>query len=306
MLVAMEISAATAGPWPVLSITLGVLLLGLAGLGAALLPRAGLRAPVEPPRDDLAAFLEHPPGTPGEWRLPTQGWASLAPGALVTGSGVAPAPRAPGVRAVLAAMALAGLVLVSTGAAVAVGTRQGAPTADPTGASATADPTAPEPAPGAVEARLTFRGVVLEPRAVGVTATYPGLRLTGDAGRPRAHLELPTWNCLAGEAPADPVAAGCIRSVPEFGDLAAPELDVTRTEHGLRISGRFTTQVRPNGSSPSATGRTYAVVVTVETAGRPGEGWVAAEGALQLGDERAETTGTDAGAGVNVLRYGDR
>src|SRR4051812_38752135 len=99
MLVAMEISAAAAGPWPVLGVVLGILLLGLAGLGAALLPRWRTpAAATEPPRDDLAAFLEHPPGSPGERRPPTQGWASLAPAAPPTGSGAAPAPRAPGVR----------------------------------------------------------------------------------------------------------------------------------------------------------------------------------------------------------------
>jgi hypothetical protein len=197
-------------------------------------------------------------------------------------------------------MGVAGLALVATDAAVAVGTR--APAENP----AAADQPAPRPAPGAVEARLSFGGVVLEPRAVGVTATYPELRLTGDADRPRAHLELPTWNCLTGEAPADPVAAGCARSMPEFGDLAVPDLDVTRTADGLRISGRFATLARSNGSPPSATGRTYAVVVTVETGDRPTDGWLPAEGALQLGDGRAETTGSDARAGVNVLRYGDR
>lgn len=305
MLAPMEIFAAAAGPWPVLGVVLGVLLLGLAALGVALLRRRKHPVtPGEPPRDDLDAFLEHPPGTPGSPRPPTEGWASLAPAAPSTGPDVATPPRAPGVRVALAAMAVAGLVLVATGAAVAGATR--APAERPAGTSAAADPTAPGPAPGAVEARLSFGGVVLEPRAVGVTATYPELRLTGDADRPRAHLELPTWNCLAGEAPADPVAAGCVRSMPEFGDLAVPDLDVTRTADGLRISGRFATLVRPNGSSPSETGRTYAVVVTVETGDRPTHGWLPAEGALQLGDDRAETTGSDAGAGVNVLRYGDR
>ena len=39
-------------------------------------------------------------------------------------------------------------------------------------------------------------------------------------------MELPTFNCLTDHAPADPVAAGCLRSLTEHGDLATPELEV--------------------------------------------------------------------------------
>ena len=61
---------------------------------------------------------------------------------------------------------------------------------------------------------MTFGGVVLEPRAVGVTATYPSVEvLVRRRPRPRA-IAFPTFNCLTGEAPADPVAAGCTPARP--------------------------------------------------------------------------------------------
>jgi hypothetical protein len=199
-------------------------------------------------------------------------------------------------------MAVTGLLLVAAAAAVAAGADGRNPTARPAGTSASGRPLES----GAVEARLTFGGVVLEPHAVGVTATYPGLRLTGEPGRRRAHLALPTWNCLAAEAPADPSAAGCRPSVPEYADLAEPDLDVTETADGLRIAGRFATVTRSNGAAAERTGRAYDLVVTVVPGKRPENGWLAADAVLRLGDQRTGTTGTDAAAAVNVVRYGDR
>ena len=76
--------------------------------------------------------------------------------------------------------------------------------------------------------RLTFGGIVLERRAVGVTATYPQVTVTSDGEEAVAHVELPTFNCLTDQAPADPVAAGCVASLTESADLATPELTVTR------------------------------------------------------------------------------
>jgi hypothetical protein len=200
-------------------------------------------------------------------------------------------------------MAVTGLVLVGGAAAVAAGTQDGRPS---TRSASTASGTGAPRDPGAVEARLSFGGVVLEPHAVGVTATYPELRLTGRTGGLRARVELPTWNCLAAEAPADPDAAGCRRSVTEYADLAEPDLEVSETGRGIEISGRFPTVAHPNGSAPAATGHTYELRVTVVAGDDPREGWLPADAVLRLGSGRAETTGTDAAAGINVLRYGGR
>jgi hypothetical protein len=64
MLVRMDIPAA-AGPWIALGVVVGIVLLGLVGLGAALLlrrPPGGAPEPTGDDTDDLAAFHEHPPG----------------------------------------------------------------------------------------------------------------------------------------------------------------------------------------------------------------------------------------------------
>jgi hypothetical protein len=316
MLVGMDIPGTSAGAWLALGVVLGVLMLGLAVLGAALLFRR--EGPVDrpdddvlrddEPHDDLAGFLEHPPGTARGSQPPAEGWVSLAPSPVpvrIPEPVGVPAPRPLGTRAVLAVMAVAALRLVAAAAAVAAATDRANPTARP--AQASAPPTTGRPLErGAVEARLTFGGVVLEPHAVGVTATYPGLRLLGEPGRLRAHVELPTWNCLAAAAPADAAAAGCRRSVTEYADLAEPALEVRETSEGVRIAGRFPTVTRSNGGSSARTGRTYELVVTVVPGDRPENGWLPADAVLRLGDQRTETTGTDAAAGVNVLRYGER
>ena len=322
MLVAMDIPAAAAGPWIALGVVLAVVLLGLVGLGAGLLarrpPAGAVPTPAEQPHgdppdhprehghDDLAAFLEHPPGSSGHRGTTVAGWATLSAPAPMTGRlpqpAAAPASPPGPSRQVLVALATAALLLLGAAAAVATGladrdtgpsTATPSPTSAPTGRPLDAEE---------VEVRLTFGGMVLEEHAVGVTATYPELHLTGN----RAHVELPTYNCLAAEAPADPAAAGCRRSVPEYADLVAPDLEVTRTDDGLTITGRFPTLTRPNGTAPAATGRAYELRVTVVHGDRPEDGWLPARGVLRLGAYETATTGTDAAAGVNVLRYGDR
>jgi hypothetical protein len=150
-----------------------------------------------------------------------------------------------------------------------------------------------EVGPDGMRAELSFAGVVLERRAVGVTATYPTLRLTAadvPDGPAVAHVELPTFNCLTDEAPADPVAAGCLRTPVEYADLPTPALSVSRTGDGVRISGRFATYLRPNGSAPVWTGRVYPLTVTVV----PGRSAGATEGLLELGDDRARLSGDPA------------
>jgi hypothetical protein len=133
--------------------------------------------------------------------------------------------------------------------------------------------------------RLGFEGVVLERRAVGITAAYPSISATAAAvpgGPALAHVRLPVWNCLTDTAPADPVAAGCQRMPTEYAELPTPALSVTENGQGLRISGRFPTYVRPAGSPPAWTGRAYPITVNVAPDGD------SATGTLHLGVERAE------------------
>ncbi len=164
----------------------------------------------------------------------------------------------------------------------------------------TAPPEQPEPGdPGAgrlmttsvpigddgVFARLAFEGLVLERRAVGITAAYPSVSVTAaevPGGPALAHVRLPVWNCLTDTAPVDPVAAGCRRLPTEYAELPTPALTVTEQGDGLRISGRFPTYVRPAGSPPAWTGRVYPLTVHIAADGGD------ATGALHLGTQRAD------------------
>lgn len=310
MLTGMDIPVA-AGPWLVLGVVLGILLPLLAALAVLALRRRPAR-PEKPPaptpasaglaQDDLPGFLESPPGS-----APTSaavgGWAALS--SPVTPP---PAPDRPPERSgsigVLVAMAVTALVLIGAAAAVAAA-GIGDPAADRSharddarGAHArTTEAARSETA----SARLTFGGVVLERHAVGVTVAYPRVRVSADGDRATAEVELPTFNCLRGDAPEDPVPAGCTRSVTEHAELSTPDLEVAADGAGLRLSGRFASVLRPNGSPPEATGRVYELVVRVAPRdGRAGEGAEPATGLLQLGDDRVAT---DHGK-PNALTYG--
>lgn len=277
-------------PWLALGVVLGVGLVLLVGAAAAALRRRSHPVPDEPGGDDLPGFLESPPGSTTP--VPV-GWAALS---AVPASTPAP-PPAPTTRRrrdiviPLAAMVVAAVLLL--GVAVAATSR---PDERPTPSRS------PSPAGWAPSARLTFGGVVLEPRAVGVTATYPVVQLSTEDGRTVGRIEFPTFNCLTSEAPADPVAAGCVPAVPEYAELRSPELVVRADGDGLDATGRFPTEVRPNGSPPTATGRSYALHITVTPSGGPEEdGWRPAHGTLELGSGRALTVDRP---GVNVLRAG--
>jgi hypothetical protein len=185
-------------------------------------------------------------------------------------------------------MAVTALLLLGVAAAVAAGSR-------PDGRRGHAE--RPDAAMTRQMARLTFGGVVLEPRAVGVTATYPVVEVTTDGERSSARVEFPTFNCLTAEAPADPVAAGCTRSLTEYAELASPELLADADGDGLRISGRFATEFRPNGSAPTPTGRAYELRITVTPTDGRGRGWRPADGVLELGPDTAVTTEGEIRAG---------
>ncbi|MEX5718135.1 hypothetical protein [Geodermatophilus maliterrae] len=272
-------------------------------------------------QDDLPGFAAAPPGTPP---VPEDDEEAAAPGPPATAgpSLPDPAPRA------VAGLTAAALALVAGLAGLSLTTRGGNPAGgqDPPAATATAPPPAPrapapppappdlpavpaDPLPGeqgagalaarsvplgedGVTARLTLDGLVLEQRAVGVTVTYPAVSVTvGGDGTALAHVRLPTWNCLGTTAPADPAAAGCTPTGVEYADLPTPALDVTRDGAALRLTGRFPTYTRANGTPPAYTGRVYPLTVTAAPAAFPRDGEAPAEGVLVLGTERAGTVG---------------
>jgi hypothetical protein len=328
MLIGMDIAAVQAAPstapWLVLGAVLAVVLLGLAGLVAVLVLRrppgdGPAPRPYEPApdaTDDLPGFLEHPPGSPGSPSPAAAGWPALSAASSAEPSR-APLPEPPAPERsrrqtglALAALSVTALLLVGVAAALAVAAQPAR--TDPEDTAALASDADPAPSPTApsqagalatssvspgrtgTTARLTFGGIVLERRAVGVTATYPRIELTSDGEHAVAHVGLPTFNCLTDHAPADPVAAWCLRSLTEHGDLATPELEVSRHGDRVRVSGRFPTYLRPNGTPPVWTGRVYELRVSAEPgAGDPDEGPVPATGVLELGPDRTETTGGD-------------
>jgi hypothetical protein len=288
MLTAMEIPV-TAGPWLVLGVVLGILLAALAALAAVGLRRRrapGPPAPSPPPEhgiDDLPGFLESPPGSTPAADDPHPAWPALsAPPRPPAAQPPEPVPGGDGgTRRALLAMAVTALLLVGAAAAVAIGTEDRPGRAPQAGTEPVGD----------VTAELAFEGVVLERHAVGVTVTYPRVRVTVRDGLPAAELELPTFNCLRDTAPEDPVAAGCSRSVPEYAQLAAPDLGLRTDGDGFRVSGAFPTSRRPNGSAPVSTGRVYEI--TVDVAPRDGsldEGSEPATGRLELGGDRVGTS----------------
>ena len=284
MLTAMEITG-TAGPWLALGVVLGLLLPALAALVAVALRRRRAPDPAPPPEpevDDLPGFLESPPGSVPAVDDPSPAWPALsAPPAAPLPE---PAPAGDGgPRLPLLATAVAALLLLGVAAVVAIAAddRPGAASPEPTRTAAAGD----------VSAQLTFQGIVLERRAVGVTVAYPRVRVTVRDGRAAAELELPTFNCLRDSAPRDPAAAGCTRTVPEYAELAAPGLELVRDGDGFRISGAFPTFVRPNGSAPVPTGRVYEVAVDVAPEdGRLDEGREPATGRFELGGEQVGTS----------------
>jgi hypothetical protein len=316
MLTAMEIA---------LGVALGVLGAALVALAGCLVIRRGHtgRGPARPSTgavDDLPGFLEHPPGTAGEPPGHHAGWAALAPPPPAPST--APGSGEPAGRLALVALGAAGVLLMALAIAVVAGRdaprphRQAGPAHEhhPTSAAPSAGATdggatdagalaGESLAPGrdGVAADLAFGGVVLERRVVGVTATYPRLEVVSDGERSLAHVELPTYNCLADRAPADPVAAGCSRSSTEYADLSGPGLTVVREGGGLRIAGRFPTYLRPNGTAPAWTGRTYELTVTAgPRSGDADDEWSPATGTLRLGPDR-----TSADPERSRLRHGN-
>jgi hypothetical protein len=183
----------------------------------------------------------------------------------------------------------------------AVPTTAAPATATATAAAALAFTSLPLGDDGAA-ASVTFGGVVLEQRAVGLTVTYPSLSISTDGAQALAHVRLPTFNCLTGEPPADPVAAGCSRSLTEYSDLANPALRVSRDDDRLDLVGLFPTYTRSNGSPPAYTGRAYQLTATISPDGAVRGGAAAATGVVRIGLDSAASTPVP---GVNVLQFAD-
>lgn len=298
MLGAMDVPAAAAGPWIVLGAVLGALL--LIAVGAAV---ARLRSPAAPsdpappppagePRDDLADFLAHPPGTRGVPDDDGDGWVPLAVAAPpVRSEEPAPRPTGRGPSGALAALAVGALLLVGIAAALAAAQRSADPTADAPAASPSPSTTGaapPDRREDGVVARLAFDGVVLEEHAVGVTAGFPELELSvDDEGRDLARLRLPAVNCLAVAAPPGPEDPNCRAARTEYAELGAPDLTVERDGDRLSVSGRFATSWRSPGAPAEPTGRSYDVSVTATAVGDGDAGWRAAEGELRWDDRRS-------------------
>jgi hypothetical protein len=144
--------------------------------------------------------------------------------------------------------------------------------------------------PDGVAASVTFEGVVLEQRAVGLTVTYPSVSVTTDGRRSLAHVRFPTFNCLTAEPPADPLAAGCVRSITEYADLPDPQLQVSRRGDRLELVGLFPTYTRPNGTAPGYTGRAYQLTVAISADGPGQDGRTPAVGVVRIGLDSAPTT----------------
>jgi hypothetical protein len=322
MLGRMDVQTASGPALPLgIAVAVGVLALALA---AALLiswrrpPRAPALPPAPPPGsypdDDLPSFREHPPGFPGARPVPAG--MTARPSAVAAGAGRNP------VRA-LTIMALVALLLIGAAAVVAAvaaaadpGPAAGNPspasgTAAPPPMSVPAAPTSGQPGAGdladvalpggsvGLAVRAAFGGVVLEQRAVGITVTYPSVTVTQTDGTTAvAHVRLPTWNCMTDRPPVDPAAAGCRAAVPEYADLPAPALRVTRLGEGLRLHGRFPTYVRPSGGEPAYTGRVYELAVTLEPGRELPDGWSAASGELSLAGRRTTSLEDDGATGL--------
>ncbi|TKJ16713.1 hypothetical protein [Blastococcus sp. CCUG 61487] len=286
----MDVPASAVGPWLALGAALGILLVLVVGAAVRRLrlpdrtgPGAGAASPAGG-HDDLPGFLEHPPGTPGAPRGNGEGWTSLAPPAPAARAVRERAPAAASPGRVIAAFAVAAVLLIGVAAALAAARTPERVASSGPPASA---PDAAEPARGTVSARLAFTGVVLEEHAVGITAGYPELELTADGHDATARLVLPTANCLAAEPPPAAEDARCRAGRTEYADLDAPELRVQREGDRWRVSGTFTTRLRPPGGATEPTGRSYEVVVTVAPDGEPGSGWVPADARLEWGDQHA-------------------
>ena len=295
------------------------------------------------PDDDLPGFLDAPPGSPrprsvqpaaGSEPVVHQQVPTAPPDGGATAAGRDAGPAHPGRGTTLGIGGAVALLVAAVVVAAAGGGRDSGPAAaslpapvesapagtvtpglDPTVPTTSAPPSATATEPGAralesvplggdgLAVSVSFGGVVLEQRAVGLTVTYPSLSVTTDGRRSLAHLRLPTYNCLTAgptaEPPADPAAAGCATSLVEYAELGDPQLQVHRDGDRLDVAGLFPTYLRPTGSSAVWTDRAYQLTASTAPAGPVTEGRAAATGVVRIGLGSAQTV---ADLGVNVVQ----
>lgn len=198
--------------------------------------------------------------------------------ALVAGCSAGPAPRS-------APSTGAGETWPATAASTAappepatttppVPYRTGPPPAGPPAPLAAVTPTGPD----GWSARFWFGGVLLGRERGKLLVAYPAIETSSDGAQVVAHAKIALFRCIRRKAPGNPDFLGCTDRRVEYGDLAAPELRVTRTGAGaLTLTGEFTTYVygtavdRGPGPPPRWTGRTFPLWVSC-TPGTPEPG----------------------------------
>ena len=142
MLTPMDLAAASAGPWLVLGVVIGLVLAGVLALAVRSARRTGPSImapdPSEQPQgwvdDDLPGFLERPPGVEPDVRTPQsaapiQDPPLAAPESRRRGPAHALSAPAPASGRLLLVLATVALVLVGIAAALGVAMTDGPPTA---------------------------------------------------------------------------------------------------------------------------------------------------------------------------------
>ena len=293
----MDVPAAAAGPWIVLGAVLGALLLLAARSPRSLRlrspapPEPAAAPPADGPRDDLADFLAHPPGTRG---------APVDDARRVGAARAAGPPRGP--RTAPGGDGPGGALAGPRGRRAAARrhrrrARRRASGRRRRGAGASPHRRAPHrraPHRRAPHRRRAPRG---RRRAAGLRRRRPGGARGGHhrgatpswssawtaRGGEVARLRLPAVNCLAVAAPPEPGDPACRAARTEYAELSAPAPARgarRRPAHRLRPLRHL---LRPPGAAAEPTGRSYEVVVTVTAAGAEGRGLADGGGRAALG-----------------------
>jgi hypothetical protein len=98
--------------------------------------------------------------------------------------------------------------------------------------------------PAGWSARLWFGGVEVGRDSGRLAVAYPSIEVGSDGRRVVAHAKLAVFRCVRRKAVASPDFVGCTGRRVEYGDLALPQLEVTRTPAGgFTLAGSFPTYV---------------------------------------------------------------
>jgi len=132
--------------------------------------------------------------------------------------------------------------------------------------------------PAGWSAQLWFGGVLVGRAGGRLVVAYPSVEVGSDGRQVVAHAKLALFRCVRRKAVASPDFVGCTGRRVEYGDLALPRLQVTRTPAGaFTLVGSFPTYVyggavdRGPGLPVRWTGRIFPLRVRcVPGAPRPG------------------------------------